>query len=46
MSAAIIYFDRQQFRRLLLAVAENDFFTVVQCSQDVLCIVLGRPRIN
>jgi len=37
--AAIIYFDRHQFRRLSLAVAENDFFTVVQRSQGVLCIL-------
>ena len=43
--AAIIYFDRHQFRRLSLAVEENDFFTVVQCSQGVLCIVQERPKI-
>jgi len=28
-----------------LAVAENDVFTVVQCSQGVLCNVQGRPKI-
>ena len=38
------YFDRHQFRRLSLAVEENDFFTVVQCSQGVLCIVQERPK--
>jgi len=43
--AAIIYFDRHQFRRLSLAVEENDLFTVVQCSQGVLCIVQERPNI-
>ena len=40
------YFDRQQFRRLSLAVEENDFFTVAQCSQGVLCIVQERPKIT
>ena len=39
------YFDRHQFRRLSLAVEENDFFTVAQCSQGVLCIVQERPKI-
>ena len=39
------YFDRHQFRRLSLAVEENDVFTVVQCSQGVLCIVQERPKI-
>ena len=45
MCADIIYFDRHQFRRHSLAVEENDFFTVVQCSQGVLCIVQERPKI-
>ena len=40
------YFDRHQFRRLSLAVEENDFFTVAQCSQGVLCIVQERPKIS
>jgi len=39
------YFDRHQFRRLTLAVEENDFFTVAQCSQGVLCSVQERPKI-
>jgi len=45
MCAAIIYFDRHQFRRLSLAVEENEFFTVVQRSQGVRCIVQERPKI-
>ena len=36
---------RHQFRRLSLAVEENDVFTVVQCSHGVLCIVQERPKI-
>ena len=28
-----------------LAVEENDFFTVAQCSHGVLCIVQERPKI-
>ena len=39
------YFDRHQFRRLSLAVEENDFFTVAQCSHGVLCILQERPKI-
>ena len=39
------YFDRHQFRCLSMAVEENDFFTVAQCSQGVLCIVQERPKI-
>ena len=39
------YFDRHQFRRLSLAVEENDFLTVAQCSQGVLCIVQERPKV-
>ena len=39
------YFDRHQFQCLSLAVEENDFFTVVQCSQGVLCSVQERPKI-
>ena len=39
------YVYRHQFRRLSLAVEENDIFTVVQCSQSVLCIVQERPKI-
>ena len=39
------YFDRHQFRRLSLAVVENDVFTVAQCSPGVLCIVQERPKI-
>jgi len=42
MCAAIIYFDRHQFRRLSLAVEENAFFTVVKCSQGVLWMVQER----
>jgi len=38
-------FDRHQFRRLSLAVEENDLFTLAQCSQGVLCIVQERPKI-
>jgi len=45
MCAAINYFDRHQFRRLSLAVEENDFFAVAQCLQGVLCIVQKRPKI-
>jgi len=45
LCAAMIYFDRHQFRRLSLAVEENDLFTVVQCSQGVLCIVQERLKI-
>ena len=36
---------RHQFRHISLAAEENNFFTVVQCSQGVLCNVQGRPKI-
>jgi len=45
MCATIIYFDRHQFRRLSLTVEENDFFTVIRCSQGVPCIVQERSKI-